>query len=106
MKPKRLGSVIPIGGNVPILGQKKKKPDAKSVPRFSAEQLQEFLFDIAFGFCERTTAIEMKLEIIEQELGVDLTLEEGEYKTRFEQNLPLVMKAFGFLQDDDEGVTK
>lgn len=108
MRPKRLGSAVPIGGNIPIIG--KPKPNPKLLPRFSAEQLESFLFDIAFGFCERITALEMQIETLAQEHGIELTLEEGEYKTRFETNLPQIMASFGFDPNqgpevDEQGVT-
>lgn len=101
--PKKFGSAVNIGGNIPILG---KKPKRHKLDVVNAAQLNNFLFDIAFGFCEMMTALEMKIDIIAEEQGIDLTLEEGEYKTRFEANLPVVMGAFGLVsQEDNEGVT-
>lgn len=94
MKPKALGAGVPIGGNIPILG--KKKPKAIRLKAVTPEQLEQFLFDIAFGYCEGMTALEMKLEMVAEEHGIDLTLEEGEYREKFEANLPKVMAAFGF----------
>lgn len=97
---KKLGSRV-IGGGVPILGQ--KKPDLTKIPRFSAEQLQEFLFGIAFGVAEWQAAQNLTLRAIMEEMGFEYTLDEEEYQKEITKILPGVMAAFGFDEVDEEG---
>lgn len=100
MKPKPMGAGINLGGNIPILG--KKNPNKMRLKAVTPEQLEQFLFDIAFGYCEGMTALELKLEMVAEEHGIDLTLEEGEFRKKFEDNLPKVMAAFGFSNTPQE----
>lgn len=95
----KFGSAV-MGGNVPIIGR--KKPDLSAIPRFTGEQLQEFLFNIAFGICEQQAHTNLRLKALESEVGFEFEAEKEEYEAEVKRLLPLVMESFGFESITEE----
>ena len=99
--PKKIGSNV-IGGNVPIIGR--KKIDMADVPRFTGRQLQEFLFDAAFGITEFQAMINLKLNALAEEVGLEFDITEEAFTEEAKRILPQVMASFNFQEEEEDAV--